>query len=137
MEITQERSNIGGSAVEVVVKNPLTDYPYALLTVLFRPFLFEVSSPVQLLSALEGTALLGWMIFRRSEILSSVRLSASVPWIRMSLLYVLAFGFAWSSVGNLGIIVRQRVQVLPLLLVLVFAASSSARIERREGDDSC
>jgi hypothetical protein len=135
LERTQERSTAGGSAIEVTAPNSPIDYPFALTTVLFRPFLLEVSNPAQLLSALEGTALMVWAFSRRSTIASSLRRSSSVPWIRLSLLYVLAFGFAWSSVGNLGIIVRQRVQVIPFLLILFFAGRDGTR--KADGTDEC
>ena len=37
----------------------ITDYPWALITVLFRPFPYEVRSIATLVSALEGMLLLG------------------------------------------------------------------------------
>jgi hypothetical protein len=122
IEATQERTSIGGSVIEVTSPNSVTEYPFALATVLFRPFLFEARSLLQLLSAIEGTVLIVWLFVRRASIGSVIRLIWSSPWYRLALVYVLTFGFAWSSVGNLGIITRQRVQVIPFLLLILVAA---------------
>jgi hypothetical protein len=48
--------------------------------------------------------------------------------LRFAVLYTLAFAFAWSSVGNLGIMARQRMQVLPFLLILLCWSPVAARL---------
>ena len=53
--------------------------------------------------------------------------------------YTLMFVFAFSSVGNFGIITRQRTQVFPMVLVLLaLPAVSRARdgLERRRTPDA-
>lgn len=123
---TQRRSAQGGSEIEIAAPNSPIDYPFALLTVLFRPFLFEVASATAALSAIEGTALLAYFVTKRQQVGSALRQASASAYLRFAGIYVLGFGFAWSSVGNLGIIARQRVQVLPLLLLFVFVAERSA-----------
>lgn len=126
LEETQRRSSQGGSEIEVVAPNSPLDYPAALVTVLFRPFLFESLNGIQVLSALEGTVLFLWVMTRWRRLRNAVRSAAEISYLRFAFVYVLGFGFAWSSVGNLGIIARQRVQVLPLLLVVFFVGSRVA-----------
>jgi hypothetical protein len=120
LEETERRSSQGGSEIDITSPNSPLEYPFALISVLFRPFLFEVNSVPQAISAVEGTALLAFVVVRRRALFAALKTAAGVPYLRFAGIYVLGFGFAWSSVGNLGIIARQRVQVLPLLLLLFF-----------------
>ena len=46
--------------------------------------------------------------------------------------FTLAFVFAFSNVGNAGILARQRVQMFPLLLLLVAAAAEHRRLNATE-----
>ena len=127
LEETQQRSAQGGSEIGIVAPNSPVEYPFALLTVLFRPFLFEVSSITEGLSALEGTALLAAFIVQGRRVAFAARGAIQTAYLRFAGLFVLGFGFAWASVGNLGIIVRQRVQVLPLLLLILFVTERTTR----------
>ena len=121
LESTQQRTSIGGSEIEAVVPNSPAEYLWGLITVIFRPFLFETSSLIQVLSALEGTALLIWMLAQCFSSAGTLRTNVRHPYLRFAFIYILGFSFAWASIGNLGIIVRQRVQVIPLLLLAVLA----------------
>jgi len=127
LEETQQRSAQGGSEIGIVAPNSPVEYPFALLTVLFRPFLFEVGSATEALSALEGTALLAAFVVRGGRVAFAVRSAAQTAYLRFAGLFVLGFGFAWASIGNLGIIARQRVQVLPLLLLILFVTERKTR----------
>ncbi len=109
----------GGSEIEVTSPNSPLEYPRAFFTVMFRPLPFEVRSATQLFSALETTALLALIVVRRREVTNALKRILLVPYLRFAGIYTAAFAFAWSSVGNLGIISRQRVQVLPFLLVFL------------------
>ena len=46
------------------------------------------------------------------------RLLLREPYVAYVATYVLLFVYAFSTFGNFGLLVRERVQVLPLLLVL-------------------
>ena len=119
LEATTEQSSIGGSEIEVSTPNSPLEYPAAFLTVLFRPLPFEARTFTQLLSSLESAALLTLVIAWRRRVFGAVGRILGDPFLRFAVLYTLAFAFAWSSVGNLGIMARQRVQVLPFLLILL------------------
>jgi len=62
-------------------------------------------------------------------VVAGVKAALREPYPMMAGLYALAFAFAWASLGNLGIIARQRVQVLPLLVLFV-CISSATRANR-------
>jgi hypothetical protein len=126
-EATGERTSQGGSEIEVSTPNSPIEYPAAFLTVMFRPLPLEVRTFTQLLSALESTFLLALVIIRRRRISGAISQILSDPYLRFAFVYTLAFAFAWSSVGNLGIIARQRVQVLPFLLIFLCWAPMATR----------
>jgi hypothetical protein len=93
-------------------------------TVLFRPFPFEVRNAQGLLTGMEGLGLLalcvlGWRRFGRlpGEILRR-------PYAAFAFVYTFAFVYAFSSIGNFGILARQRSQLLPLLFVVLCVSTS-------------
>lgn len=133
LEQTSAQTSIGGSEVDVVRPNNPLEYPAAFVTVMFRPLPFEVKSAMQAIAALESTVLIAFVFVWRKQIVAGVRRSFSEPYLAMAALYTLAFGFAWSSVGNLGLIARQRVQVLPFLVL--FLCVGLANSERRQAVD--
>ena len=113
------RTARGGSAV---IGQPATTpqaIPGATLRVLFRPLPHEATTPAMLLSALEGVALLGILIWRSPTMWANRRVVRGTPYAILSLAFTAAFVIAFSSIFNLGIIARQRSQVIPFLLVLI------------------
>jgi hypothetical protein len=122
LETTSDRTERGGSEIEVTSPNSPLEYPQAFVTVMFRPLLFEATSAVSAVAALESTALLILAVVSRRRVVTAVRQAGREPYLMMAGLYTLGFAFAWSAIGNLGIIARQRVQVLPLLLLFLSVA---------------
>ena len=119
LEATGAQTSIGGSEIDVTAPNSPLEYPYAFFTVMFRPLPFEASSFTQFLSSAESLVLLVLFIVWRQRVFDAIGRILREPYLRFAVLYTLAFAFAWSSVGNLGIMARQRIQVLPFLLILL------------------
>lgn len=126
LDATERRSTQGGSEIEVTSPNNPLEYPYAFLTVMFRPLLFEASNFNALLAASESTLLLVLTVVWRKQVAAAARRALREPYLMMAGLYTLGFAFAWASVGNLGIIARQRVQVLPLLVLFLCVPALTA-----------
>jgi hypothetical protein len=63
------------------------------------------------------TALLLVGVFSWRRLVHVPRLMLTTPYLVFAALCVVTFGVAFSSIGNLGILVRQRSLILPLLLV--------------------
>lgn len=131
LDATSERTGQGGSEIEVQRANSPQDYPLAFVTVLFRPLIFEVGTFTQFLSSLESSFLLLAAVTGRRRITNGLSQVLRNPFAQFAVLYTMAFAFAWSSFGNLGIISRQRVQVMPFLLILL---CWNARDRRRSPD---
>ena len=109
----------GSTFTPVSVTNNPANFPLATLTILYRPFPFEVGNVQSLLSAGEGVFLmwLTWQSRRRLRNLwNQMRYS---PYVSYALGIVLAFIYAFSAFSNFGILARQRVQVMPFFLVLL------------------
>lgn len=109
----------GGSEVTGGVVNGPQDLPAATLKVLFRPLLYEVTNTATLVSALEGSALLVLVIWKLPTIWRNRATLRPNPLLLFSFIYTGGFVVAFSSILNLGILARQRVQVLPFVLALL------------------
>ena len=84
------------------------------------------------------TALLIVGIVSWRRLAHAPKLMLTTPYLVFAALCVITFGVAFASIGNLGILTRQRSLVLPLLLVfwclppIVFASErAKAEIEAR------
>ena len=55
--------------------------PQGAMTVLLRPFPWEVSSKLQILASLEGIALAGLIVYRRRSVALSLRRLRSSPFL--------------------------------------------------------
>jgi hypothetical protein len=116
---TQEQTTQGGSTFTPTrVHNPI-QLPLAFVTVMFRPFPGEADTTQGIVSAFEGAFLMlvGLRSLRRLR--GIPRELIKTPYVMFALIYVLVFVYAFSTIGNFGILVRQRVQVYPLFFVLL------------------
>jgi hypothetical protein len=104
--------------------------PMAVVTILFRPFLFEAHNAQAAVTALESTILLSLVIKRRRSVWQALRQIRRRPYVVFVAVYTILFAFAFSSIANFGILARERVQVLPFFLVILAIPAS----QRRPGD---
>jgi hypothetical protein len=119
LDYTDKQSGQGGSEFEPVrVKSP-TEFPSAALAVLFRPWPWEASSAQALIASAEGTLLLILGAASITRVMKLPKYLFQVPYVAYALTYTVMFVIAFSSIGNFGILTRQRTQVLPLVLVLL------------------
>ncbi|MEV4614624.1 hypothetical protein AB0K43_18800 [Kitasatospora sp. NPDC049258] len=102
--------------------------PVAVISVLFRPFPFEASNIQNLIQSVECFALLIMFIRSWPHLRQLPRLFLQRSYIAYTVVYTLLFCWAFSTINNMGILSRERVQVLPLFLVLLAVPrSESAR----------
>jgi hypothetical protein len=116
---TSAQTAEGGSSFKPAsITHPWT-IPYAVVSVTFRPFPWESRNIQSFLASGEGAFLL-YMLWR-----SRRRLRNLWPWIKersyiaLCLLYSALFAFAFSAVGNFGILARERVMQFPFFVVLL------------------
>jgi hypothetical protein len=140
VEDIQRRTQQGGSSVEGGAVASPADFPEAFIRVLFRPLPNEAHNLQAMVSAVENVGLLVVIIWRLPWMLGRLR-RLRTPYVLMSAAFTLTFVVAFSAIFNLGILARQRAQVLPFLLVVVVALGWDANrekqsIELAEGDQA-
>jgi hypothetical protein len=128
----QQLGRQGGSAFALSSEGPTTLIgqfayaPAALLTSLFRPFVFEVHNIPSFVNALETTVLTFLFVrilFTRN--LGSLRRQiAQDPLLVFCLVFVVAFGIAVGlASSNMGTLSRYRSPLLPFFVLLLLALS--------------
>lgn len=121
IERQQSQTAQGGSLVQGSAVRSLGQMPGAMIRVLFRPLPNEARSVEMLLTGLEGMALILLTIAVLPRMIRRLKTGFRNPWVVTSVVYTIGFIIAFSTVLNLGILARQRAQVLPLFLALIIA----------------
>lgn len=121
-ETSNVRADSGGTILRGAgpVTSPL-DVPMAVLTTNFRPLPFDGWAPQQLIQSLENVAYLGVTIQclrRRKEWFAVIRQSETLS---IGVFYILFFSLGFATLDNAGTLARQRLQWLPMLLMLLCA----------------
>jgi hypothetical protein len=114
-----DQTATGGSEVEGGAVGSPAQLPGAIIKVLYRPLIYEAGNAQALLSALEGTALLAITIWNLPAMWRNKRRLREKPYLLMAFFYTGGFIIGFSAILNLGLLARQRVQVLPMLFVLI------------------
>jgi hypothetical protein len=128
----QSRTGEGGASFAPSILNSPARAPAAVVTVLFRPFVFETHNLQSLLAAMEGTALLIFCVLRFRWAWAAMRSLRRQPYVVFCLVYCVLFIVAYSSFANFGLLARERVQVYPMLLVLFSIPPSMVERTRHE-----
>ena len=118
-----------------------TKLPAGIAVTLFRPFLWEVKKPIQLLSSLEGLAfiILTLMTFYRNGVFGTFRLILANPNLIFFFTFSMIFAFAVGlSTGNFGTLSRYKIPCMPffaaLLIILYF--SKQKRLKQKQVNPS-
>ena len=129
-EVTAQTGQ-GGSNVERSRTDRLpTRFPTAFMNVAFRPFPWQANNAQSLLASAEGVLLMVLIVTGWRRVLGAFRAAFDAPYIIMAGAYVILFVYGFSSFGNAGILVRQRVQVLPFLIVFLCMPALGRRAPR-------
>ena len=116
----ERRTQQGGSSTEGGAVATLSDLPGAFIRVLFQPLPHEAHNAQAMVSAVENLALLAIIVMRLPWMIRRFR-RLRIPYVMMSAAFTVVFVVAFSAIFNLGILARQRAQVLPYLLTVVVA----------------
>ncbi|MFV0309491.1 MAG: hypothetical protein ACK5OX_17305 [Desertimonas sp.] len=109
----------GGSEIDRPSPGNPLEYPRAAFTVLFRPTILEAKGTATTIAALETTFLVAMFVAGWRRLRTAGTLIFRRPYVLFCVVYTAIFAFAWSAFANLGALARQRVQVWPLLLILL------------------
>ncbi len=116
---------LGDSAYESSATRSVTDVPAAVATVMFRPWPWEVSGPFQALASLEAVIAMVLLVkaVRRRPSRGGSDVRTLMP--LLSIAFIVLFSVVVATYGNFGLLVRQRMQVWPFVIFLIFFLSSS------------
>lgn len=115
-EVTR-RTGQGGSQFVAPSPDSPVGYLKAFGTVLYRPFPGEGSGGLALVASAEGLLFLGVTAASLARLSRLPRLSLRRPYVVFGLAYTFGFAYAFSSIDNFGILVRQRSQLLPFAFI--------------------
>jgi hypothetical protein len=101
--------------------------PQGMVTVLLRPFPWEVGGGLQTLASLEGVALAAFIVLRRKSLAVSLRHVRSVPFLFYCWTVTILYALTFQAFANFGLLDRQRSLVLPALYVLLCLDVKKAR----------
>lgn len=126
----ESQSSQGGSEFEAVrVRSPL-QLPQALVTVLYRPFPFEVGNLQMLFASIEGLGLLILTLRSWDRLRTLPSRLLATPYLTFCAIYTLLFATVFSTFGNFGLLTRQRAQLFPFVLVFLALTASPRRPPR-------
>ena len=131
LDRTVDQSSDGGSEFATPRVTSPAEYPYATLSVLFRPFPWEAGNAQALAAAIEGMVLIALFIISLPRLVRVPGYAMRTPYVMFALVYTGLFILAFSSIGNFGILTRQRTQVLPFVLVLIAVPARALVTESR------
>lgn len=117
----EEQTDTGGSSVSGGFISSPAEFPEVAVRVLFRPLPNEAHNGPALASSLEGTVLLGVLLWRLPWMLRRGMRIRRDPYILFALLFTIGFIIAFSSFLNLGLMARQRSLIMPYLLAMIVA----------------
>ena len=118
-----------GSAYEAVRPTNPVGALSAAVAVVFRPWPYEAHNLQALLGSLEGVLLLALVLTSLRRLASVPHAMLKRPYVAFAFLFSVFFAYAFSSIGNFGILSRQRVQLYPLLVVLLCVPADFGRSE--------
>jgi hypothetical protein len=115
----------------------ITKLPAGIAVTLFRPFLWEVKKPIQVLSSLEGLAfiILTLMTFYRNGVFGTFRLIFANPNLIFFFTFSMIFAFAVGlSTGNFGTLSRYKIPCMPFFaaLLIILYYSKQNKLKQRQ-----
>jgi hypothetical protein len=119
LEQTTDLTGQKGSTFAPSILESPVHAPAAAATILFRPFVIEAQNPQMLVASIETTFILLLVAFRFRWVMAAVLSARRQPYVAFVIVYMGLFIVAFSGVANFGILARERVQMLPFLLVLL------------------
>lgn len=119
LENVQDNTAKGGSSVTGSFISSPAQFPEAAMRVLFRPLPNEAHNPPAQASSLEGLVLLLIMVWKLPAMLKRGLKIRRDPYMIFCLVFTIGFIIAFSSFLNLGLMARERSQVMPYLIALL------------------
>jgi len=132
LDETVRRSSTGGSEFTPARVTSPTGFPVAVMTVLYRPFPNEANSFAARLTSLEGVMLMVLTLGSGRRLLRLPKHIRASPLVGLATIYSGLFIIAFSTLGNFGILARQRSQLYPVIFILLALPKVQKKLSRRD-----
>jgi hypothetical protein len=123
----QNAEGQGRSAYQAEPVRGIADVPRALVSVLLRPYPWEIETPFQALAAGETFLYMGLLLYAIMSVGTTQARLLRHPAMIFGSLYIALMSSALVTYGNIGLLVRQRMQIWPHLILLSCLLLSSKR----------
>jgi len=110
---------LGFGSSKVPYSTNLATYPRDIYEVMLNPLPYNAHGVGQLVAALENLVILGLILTSFRNLRMLPRAIFARPYVLLCAVYFGAFVYTFAALGNLGLIQRERVVILPFLLVLL------------------
>lgn len=120
-----------GSNFSINTSNPVALVPNSLVATFFRPFLWEVNSPVAVFSAIESTFLLFFTLyfFFKRGVANFFRYSFDDPRLLMCFVFAIVFAVAvGASTSNFGALSRYKIPCMPFYFIMLLMIYKRAEL---------
>ena len=131
----ENQTEQGGSSFDAQTVTSPAQVPEATIRVLFRPLVHEAHNLQAQLSSLESSILLVLTALALPRIIRNIKMVRRYPYLAFSMFFTGGFIIAFSSIGNAGILSRQRVQVIPFFLVLFLGLTVNRKDLVADGEE--
>ncbi len=101
--------------------------PSAFVTVLLRPFPWEAHSAQVLLQSVDGILMAGLLTWGGRRVWRSVRRILKDPGVMYAVSFMVMAVLIFSTLGNFGVLARQRAIIFPFVFLIVAAGVSVTR----------
>ena len=122
----------GGSALGQIIEQGTPAavaafIPFGVMTLLFRPFLWEAHNVVAVVAGIENLLLLGFVIVRARSLWHAVAMTRRQPLMLFVVVAFLATAGVLSFDWNLGAAQRHRTMVMPFLFMMLALPARRAK----------
>ncbi len=120
-----------GSNFSINTSNPVTLVPNSLVATFFRPFLWEVNSPVALFSAIESAIFLFFTLFFffKRGVSKYFKLAFADPRLLMCFVFSMVFAVAiGASTSNFGALSRYKIPCMPFYFIMLLVLYKKASL---------
>jgi hypothetical protein len=118
-QVNQYNAQAGGATSAVPYSSSPARYPLDFYYVVLDPLMFNAHGSGQRVASVENFVILGLVLTSLRRIRFALRAAFMRTYVLASILYCLVWIYAFAALGNLGLIERERVLMLPFLLVLL------------------
>jgi hypothetical protein len=112
-------ASTSGTSASVPYSTSPAAYPRDLYAVLLDPLPITAHGAGQYVAAVENSILVVLILMSLRRLRYAARAAFQRPYVMVAILYIVTWIYAFAALSNLGLIDRERVLMLPFLLVLL------------------